>query len=568
MLYPKKENGADSSSQDNSHSYSAQMTGKMESFLASMRHLEDALNHEKRKTRKVSEDYANAHATYERVVRELQTRVRELEIQERKLKESVDENKNHQEKILHKLREINTEEKKAKAELQHYKAAWADVLVRDKEAKALVQDHQAIRLKLQEMERSHQSMQQSLMAEKSKYEQVDRHSKSYQRELQNALIRIHSSEAKFNELSKEFQTLSQIKRNADEEIAKLENSMRERFKWELATEREKLRAELEKDAALDRERFRELSRHSMQAEIQKSIDSERKRYQADQEKFILETAALGEALDLSQAESRQLKGAGEETSAIIEGVKKSLMEAQQSFEATLLQTSAALNHEKQRFIKMEESLRQEITLLKRTIDSQNEQSEDLVLKLRAYQNQVEQLNQQNLLFQSAEQQKVAEKTEQLAHQAEKLTFLQAQRDEQLSQLESQHEKRTFALKAELERERLRANRLQESLLAEKIQAKEQIEVLKEEASLELNQAKAEAVAAAQAAQTLKSKIMDAQAPSVLVDTMSEVVPATSDEWVVEGIEVTCEEGFELSDIIEDESLIHYVMAGPADPMSN
>ena len=291
-----------------SPSVSASFSGKMESFISATRQLEESLDLEKKKSQKLKKDYAHAYSTYEKMLQEFQSRVREYEINETRLKTKLAERETTSERATTQLKELSAEEKKIRSELTHYKAAWADVLTREKEAKKVLVEIHQLQRKYKESEALCLSLQQQVAAEKSKREQMERHAQGYQRELQNTLVRIHSSESKYNEMTKELQAVSQVKRNADEEISKLENTMKERFKWEFATERERVKAELEKDSVLDRERFREISRKTARADLDKAIATERERSKRAQEQLQDEFKALRDSQNSARQELLKNQG--------------------------------------------------------------------------------------------------------------------------------------------------------------------------------------------------------------------------------------------------------------------
>ncbi len=351
------------SNHSNDHSISSMVSGKLEAFLSATRQLEDALNQEKRKNQKLSEEFAHTHSTYDRMIQDLKVKIRDHEINENKLKNSVAEHKNHQDRMEHKLKEIAEHDRRTKAELQQYKAAWADVLTREREAKSILQEHNSIKGRFSELEHQNKNLKQELQSTVSKLEQAERHSESYQRELQNALVRIHSAEAKFNELSKEVQTLNQIKQNAEQQISKLESSMRERFKWELATERERIKAELEKEAALEREKFRELCRKSVEADRQKVFNEERENLRIAQGQLEFELAEVQRqkseyetSFDELQQEIEALKKENDDTKNANLLLKEQLALSQREIVMTRDGLEAELERQKAEFMLKEREL--------------------------------------------------------------------------------------------------------------------------------------------------------------------------------------------------------------------
>ena len=270
----------------------------LDGFLSATRQIESALRSERARNKRLSEEVANLHQTYDRLLKELDGRNNELKSNESKMKAAIDEYRSHTSKVEARLRSASQAYHKVKSELDQYRAAWSDVLQREREAKMILKESEETGKKLAVAEQHCRKAEETLSNERTRREQIERHAKSYQMELQSSLVRLHSAEAKFNELSKEFQLISQSKRSIDEEIRKIEHSMRERFQWELAKEREKFQSEAQKLIATEREQIRMMGRESpiFRDELMKCLAAEkealwkriREEYPADAERVLTE----------------------------------------------------------------------------------------------------------------------------------------------------------------------------------------------------------------------------------------------------------------------------------------
>lgn len=252
----------------------------LEGFLSSARRLEEALGEEKKRSQKIAQEYLATRTTLENAVRELQNRLLQRENKIQAMNQAYQHAQSNEMRLRNELRELAEREKKATADLAQYQTAWNEVLAREAQARGTLLDHEKAKNTLNELRTQIKALEAKLAQAHENAATHSRHADTYQRELQSALIRIQSSEAKYNQIQKELSILSQSKRNADEEIARIEASMKERFRWELATEKERLRAELEKDSALDRERFREIARNQMRAEVERQALPERQAREA------------------------------------------------------------------------------------------------------------------------------------------------------------------------------------------------------------------------------------------------------------------------------------------------
>jgi chromosome segregation ATPase len=251
------------------------ITQHLEGFLASARKLEEALGEEKKRSQKIAQEYLATRTTLENAVRELQNRLVQRENKIQAIAQAFQNAQGSEGRLRNEIREISEREKKASTELAQYQSAWNEVLARESNARGALIEYEKAKNTLNEQRNHIRTLEAKIAETHQNAATHSRHAETYQRELQSALIRIQSSEAKYSQIQKELSVLSQSKRNADEEIARIETSMKERFRWELATEKERLRAELEKDSALDRERFREIARNQMRSEIERQTLPER-----------------------------------------------------------------------------------------------------------------------------------------------------------------------------------------------------------------------------------------------------------------------------------------------------
>ena len=247
----------------------------LESVLMSARQMEIALIQERKRFHALQEEMKNAQATYERLLKEARSKADDVYGRELQLKASLSKYQDHDRALREKLATLSAGYRKAMSELQHYKNSWAGVLQREREARMIIQDSQRTINRTSEIEQQNKALTEVLDNERKAREQYERHAKSYQQELQNALVRLHSAESKFAELSKEFNALQQTRKTLDQEVARIEKSMRERFEWETIREREKMKTEMEKESAVllyhkrmeIEERFRKELQLRMQGEM-------------------------------------------------------------------------------------------------------------------------------------------------------------------------------------------------------------------------------------------------------------------------------------------------------------
>lgn len=324
------------------------ITSHLEGFLNSAKKLEEALGEEKKKSQKIAQESLSTRTTLENGMRELQNRLIQRENKIQAISEAFRTLQASEARLKIELKELSEREKKASVDLAQYQSAWNEVLARESQARGTLIEYEKAKRTLAEQRTQIQSLENSLKEASQSSHNHARHADTYQRELQSALIRIQSAESKYNQIQKEISIVTQNKRNADEEIARIEATMKERFSWELATEKERLKAELEKDSALDRERFREVARNQMRGEIERAVQDEKQaretatleleKINRDQERIRVRFAAMTDELSKMKTENQMLQ----EAKAVSEG---NLMNRAEHAEKLLIsvRSDAAIN---------------------------------------------------------------------------------------------------------------------------------------------------------------------------------------------------------------------------------
>ena len=254
---------------------------------------------------------------FDRLMHEEKARAGELTVENGRVRSQFSQLEQTQLELKDRLKSAERDRRQALEELKRYQTAWASVLERDREAKVIIEESRRAIDQARELEKGRLSLTQSLEAEKSAREQVERHSKGYQAELQSALVRLHSSEAKFSELTQELQALREGRKTVDDEIARIEKTMRERFELDLAREREKMRGELEKELRprieTESERHWLRERATLEASLESRVQ-ELKLYQArpsreEYERLVVELQGFRSALDAETSRAERLEEA-------------------------------------------------------------------------------------------------------------------------------------------------------------------------------------------------------------------------------------------------------------------
>ena len=260
----------------------------LEDLLHHVKRLEAAVGEERSRNRQLEDDLRRTQDSYHKVLEEVEGKKRLILSNETQLRGDLTSTKKRLETTTNQAKLYRDEYEKVAKELKQYRSAWKEVVEREKEANRKIKETDQIRFEIKDLKEKNKILVDSFENEKKERDQFERHSKSYQKELQNALVRLHSSQTKFNELQQEIQVLNQRKTDVQTEVKKIENSIRERYEWALNNEREKIKANIQKEASIEVEKFKNQERERVKGEINQTV-SEYSRRIVDLEKQ-LETA--------------------------------------------------------------------------------------------------------------------------------------------------------------------------------------------------------------------------------------------------------------------------------------
>ncbi len=320
---------------------------RLDSFIVAAKHLETTLATERSQNRRLREEIAEREHIFDRQKKDSEVRVRELSISESKLRAALTQFQENERKLLTRSQSMTAELQKVRDELNQYRSAWNEVLQREREAKMILADSEHSARRLSELEATSRDLGSALKQERTRREQAERHAQSYQLELKNALVRIHSAEAKFNELTQELNAHRIARRSMEEEVAEVEKSLRERLDWESLKEREKLKAEMERSMAHERERVRQAATEQARLEVEPVI--------------LLEREQAARARDALDAEANALRSTLDQVSREREALRQELL-ARNRLEQESAQAQQARERMAQEGVKREtESIRRELT---------------------------------------------------------------------------------------------------------------------------------------------------------------------------------------------------------------
>jgi chromosome segregation ATPase len=238
------------------------ITQHLEGFIDSAKKLEGALAEERKRSQKIAQEYLATRTKLEGAVRELQSRVLQRENKIQAFSEALGRASANDARLKEELALLADRERKASSELAQYRSAWNEVLAREATARDIVIEHEKTKILLEEAKKTATTH--------------FRNAENHHRELQIALARIQGAETKYAQAQKELAILSRNQRNVDEEMKRIETSLRAHFHKEMTIERERIRAEAEHRLVVDRDRIRDAARAQMRTEIDAAVSEERR----------------------------------------------------------------------------------------------------------------------------------------------------------------------------------------------------------------------------------------------------------------------------------------------------
>jgi len=298
-------------------------------FASASAQIQSALQAERERSKRLEEQVVDARRRLAETLAEDRAQIQELSGAVATLRASNGQHVEHSRELEERVRVLHSRYNVQTDELQRYRAAWSEVLQREREAKNAL-------LKSVEQEKRTETLQsqvdhlsQVLSEEQGKRERAERFAEAYQAELKHSLVRIHSAEAKFSELSKEHQALAQNRRHFQEEVAKVETQIRERAQWEVQRERERLRLEQERCRSelermtLENERTLTEERERTRGELQRTVLAELElRVGAERQSLVSERARReGLESELKQAQAKLAQAQGRLAKKIAQGVR-------------------------------------------------------------------------------------------------------------------------------------------------------------------------------------------------------------------------------------------------------
>lgn len=196
------------------NSESNTITSQLEGFLESAKRLEVELDAERKKNQKIAQDYLHTRSTLENAVRQLQSQMKAKNQEIHSLNQSLQGAKANEERIQAKAKLLRTEGKKIFDELNQYKAAWSAVLTRESAANNAINESEKMK---NEMALNRRTVEHA----RAQYAEVAKRCQAAERNLQIVQQEMQNIHAKYNGLSRDYQSLNHQKRQSDEEIQRL-----------------------------------------------------------------------------------------------------------------------------------------------------------------------------------------------------------------------------------------------------------------------------------------------------------------------------------------------------------
>lgn len=237
----------------------SQLGHQLESLATASRNLEGALQREREYSRQLRDYINNMITRFNSLQRVEKEQARELQELRAGMKDS-----------LRRVSELTTDLAKVRSELERYRTAWAEVVSHEQRAQATLARADAVQKRVVELEASFKAIEQKYLSEKSQRERAESHVSVHRAELQNALVRLHSADARFNDMTRELESLHAIRKNHQQELARAVEEARVNAEAAIVRQYDQMSRELQAERArvhqLMTEREKEKENHRQEAE--------------------------------------------------------------------------------------------------------------------------------------------------------------------------------------------------------------------------------------------------------------------------------------------------------------
>jgi chromosome segregation ATPase len=253
----------------------SQLAHQLESIAAASRSLETALLRERHYSKQLRE-YVN----------QVLTRMHFLQKQEREAVERLKELQSNHQSGAQQVQDLTLELQKSKHELTQYRNAWAQILSREKHAQYILSRGEGSAKRIQELELALTTLEKRISAEKAGREKAEGHASMHRQELQTTLVRLHSSEARYNDMARELEAIHTLRKNHTLELSRVEQVAREKLESQFAREREQLLQEISherEEYSRHRQDFEQLKRE-LEAKYGAEIQRLKSQAQLEQQK--------------------------------------------------------------------------------------------------------------------------------------------------------------------------------------------------------------------------------------------------------------------------------------------
>jgi hypothetical protein len=278
---------------------SSSLTQQLESMASASRALETALTREK-----------TYSAQLRKYTGDLIARIHKLQANDKKTHEEAEKSRRELEALkaahLHASQELS----KSQAQLERYRQAWSEVLRREKKAQTALLQAQDAHDRLRRAEELALSAENKFKIEKQNREKIEHHAELHRNELQSMMVRLHTSEARYNDMVKELEALQLIRKSHQIEISKAQEAAKQEADARSRMKQNELLGQIEQERAradqlfLEVEQYKDrLRQESTRRETELAQERQRREAELGHERSRRETEVMQERQRASQWES-------------------------------------------------------------------------------------------------------------------------------------------------------------------------------------------------------------------------------------------------------------------------
>ncbi len=160
---------------------------QMSQFIGLAKATESALHQERDRSLKLESELKEAHALYDRLLKEEKARQTEISVQFHRMKTNYLSQLEEEKNLKVQMQLLGQDHLRIKQELEKYQSAWSKVLDREREAKEIIRESENSARKMAELQKRLELAERTVQQEREIREKMEKQARLYRDELDREL---------------------------------------------------------------------------------------------------------------------------------------------------------------------------------------------------------------------------------------------------------------------------------------------------------------------------------------------------------------------------------------------